>query len=267
MPQLNAIGIVSSDMARSISFYRELGLDVPDTPDEGHVDTSLPNGLRLMLDTEETVLSFRPDWTRETGNQISLALECDSPADVDVVYARVTAAGFDGEKEPWDAFWGQRYAQLRDPDGVPVDLYARSCLASSGYGLRLRRARRRGDRRGSGGCRGHGGAGAGFVMTAGTGVGTIVTVWPAATGSAFVGEAGAGVAVVTTTGASTCDTGSTFRLLLSFVPSVARGCSAGCAAGAEVSADTGSAAAGTCSAAAGACSAGAAWTGVTPAGM
>ena len=36
----------------------------------------------------------------------------------------VTAAGFHGEKEPWDAFWGQRYAQVRDPDGVPVDLFA-----------------------------------------------------------------------------------------------------------------------------------------------
>ena len=124
MPQLNAIGIVVSDMARSISFYQRSGSTFPDTPDEGHVDTSLPNGLRLMLDTEETVLSFRPDWTRETGNQISLALECDSPAEVDEVYARVTAAGFRGEKEPWDAFWGQRYAQLQDPDGVPVDLFA-----------------------------------------------------------------------------------------------------------------------------------------------
>jgi uncharacterized glyoxalase superfamily protein PhnB len=29
-----------------------------------------------------------------------------------------------GEKEPWDAFWGQRYALLGDPDGVRVNLYA-----------------------------------------------------------------------------------------------------------------------------------------------
>jgi len=43
---------------------------------------------------------------------------------VDELYARVRAAGFDTEKEPWDAFWGQRYAQVRDPDGVPVDLFA-----------------------------------------------------------------------------------------------------------------------------------------------
>jgi uncharacterized glyoxalase superfamily protein PhnB len=124
MPELNAIGIVASDMARSIRFYQAVGFDVPDTPEEGHVDTALPNGMRLMLDTEETVHSFRPDWTRETGNQVGLALECESPAEVDEIYARVTAAGFHGEKEPWDAFWGQRYAQLLDPDGVPVDLYA-----------------------------------------------------------------------------------------------------------------------------------------------
>jgi catechol 2,3-dioxygenase-like lactoylglutathione lyase family enzyme len=122
--QLNAIGIVVSDMARSISFYRLVGLDVPETPDEGHVDTFLPNGVRFMLDSEETVLSFRPDWRRENGNQISLAFECASPAEVDEVYGRVVAAGFEGEKEPWDAFWGQRYAQLRDPDGVGIDLYA-----------------------------------------------------------------------------------------------------------------------------------------------
>ena len=124
MPALNAIGIVASDLARSIHFYRLLGLDVPKTPNEGHVDTFLPNGVRFMLDTEDTVRSFRPDWTRETGNQLGLAFECESPAEVDDVYERVTAAGFRGEKEPWDAFWGQRYAQLLDPDGVPVDLYA-----------------------------------------------------------------------------------------------------------------------------------------------
>jgi catechol 2,3-dioxygenase-like lactoylglutathione lyase family enzyme len=124
MPQLNAIGIVVSDMARSIRFYRLLGVDVPDTPDEGHLDSFLPNGVRFMLDREEEVRSFRPDWTRETGNQLALAFQCETAAEVDEIYMRVTEAGFHGEKEPWDAFWGQRYAQLQDPDGVPVDLYA-----------------------------------------------------------------------------------------------------------------------------------------------
>jgi guanylate kinase len=75
-------------------------------------------------DSEEVIRSFLPGWTRENGNQVSLAFECASPAEVDEVYARVVAAGFEGEKEPWDAFWGQRYALLGDPDGVRVNLYA-----------------------------------------------------------------------------------------------------------------------------------------------
>jgi catechol 2,3-dioxygenase-like lactoylglutathione lyase family enzyme len=124
VPELNAIGIVVADMAASIHFYRLLGLDVPDTPDEGHVDTFLPNGVRFMLDSEDVMRSFREDWTRQTGNQIGVALECASPAEVDELYAQVTGAGFRGEKEPWDAFWGQRYALLLDPDGVEVSLYA-----------------------------------------------------------------------------------------------------------------------------------------------
>ena len=124
MPELNAIAVVVSDMARSIRFYRLLGLDVPETPDQSHVDTFLPNGVRFMLDSEEVIRSFLPDWSRETGNQISLALECASPAEVDEVYERITGEGFEGEKEPWDAFWGQRYALLLDPDGVSINLYA-----------------------------------------------------------------------------------------------------------------------------------------------
>jgi catechol 2,3-dioxygenase-like lactoylglutathione lyase family enzyme len=126
MPLLNAIGIAVSDMARSIAFYRAIGLDVPETPDEGHIDSFLPNGVRFMLDSEEVMRSFMPEWQRENGNQLGIALECASPAEVDEVYARVIAAGFEGEMEPWDAFWGQRYAILVDPDGVQVSLYAAS---------------------------------------------------------------------------------------------------------------------------------------------
>jgi uncharacterized glyoxalase superfamily protein PhnB len=121
---LNAIGIVTADPAASIRFYRLLGVDLPETPEEGHFEATLHNGLRLMFDTEDVVRSFVPDWTRRNGNQLSLAFECASPADVDEVYARVVAAGFHGEKEPWDAFWGQRYALLADPDGVEINLFA-----------------------------------------------------------------------------------------------------------------------------------------------
>ena len=122
MPQLNAIGIVAADLDRSRAFYRLFSVDIADGND--HVEATLPNGVRLMFDTEDVIRSFRPDWSRAAGNQISLAFECASPAEVDETYRRVVDAGFHGEKEPWDAFWGQRYAQVADADGVPVDLFA-----------------------------------------------------------------------------------------------------------------------------------------------
>jgi uncharacterized glyoxalase superfamily protein PhnB len=121
MPSLNAVGIVAADVAATCRFYELLGAQFAG---EGHVEATMPNGLRLMVDSEEIIRSFDPDWQRTNGNQLSLAFECASPAEVDEIYAKVTAAGFHGHKEPWDAFWGQRYAQLRDPDGVPVDLFA-----------------------------------------------------------------------------------------------------------------------------------------------
>jgi catechol 2,3-dioxygenase-like lactoylglutathione lyase family enzyme len=124
MPELNAIGIAVADLQRTLEFYRLLGLDF-DEPDDGHVEATMANGTRLMFDTEEVLRSFLPEWSRTNGNQVSLAFECSSPAEVDEVYARVVTAGFEGEKEPWDAFWGQRYALLGDPDGVRVNLYAR----------------------------------------------------------------------------------------------------------------------------------------------
>jgi uncharacterized glyoxalase superfamily protein PhnB len=77
-----------------------------------------------MLDTEAEVRAYRPEWRRATGNQLGLAFECASPAEVDELNGRVTAAGFQGDKEPFDAVWGQRWAELRDPDDVPLALHA-----------------------------------------------------------------------------------------------------------------------------------------------
>ena len=106
-------------MAESIRFYRALGLEMPQTPGEGHVDAVMPGGVRLMLDSEEIIRSFLPEWKRTDGNQVSLAFECASPAEVDEIYARVTEAGFEGEKEPCDAFGGSgtRCSAIRTASG------------------------------------------------------------------------------------------------------------------------------------------------------
>jgi catechol 2,3-dioxygenase-like lactoylglutathione lyase family enzyme len=127
-PRINAIGIVVADIPRSLSFYRRLGLEFPDGAETApHVEAQLPGGMRLLLDTVDTVRSFDPSWQPPTGGaRAGLAFRCDSPAEVDKVYAEMVGAGFEGHKDPWDAEWGQRYALLHDPDGNAVDLFAPS---------------------------------------------------------------------------------------------------------------------------------------------
>jgi catechol 2,3-dioxygenase-like lactoylglutathione lyase family enzyme len=122
-PKLDFIGLVVEDLERSLAFYRRLGLDLPESG-EDHVEATLPNGMRIGWDTVETIRSFDPDWRPPSGGQqIGLAFLCDSPSEVDAVYAGFADAGH-GHKEPWDAFWGQRYAQVKNPDGNVLDLFA-----------------------------------------------------------------------------------------------------------------------------------------------
>ena len=123
MPALAAIGTVTKDMKKSVRFYRLLGVEVSD-PDGDHLDATLPSGLRLMWDTLESIKQFDPNWVEPEGQRTALAFECVTPAEVDMVHRRVVAAGFRSKKDPWDAFWGQRYAQVIDPDGNVVDLFA-----------------------------------------------------------------------------------------------------------------------------------------------
>jgi len=120
------IGIVVADMARSLAFYRRLGIDIPAEADaEGHVAASLPGGVQLAWDTVDIIQSFNPGWTPGSGGpRIALAFRCDSPAEVDETYRDLVAAGYDGHLEPWDAVWGMRYAIVHDPDGNGVDLFA-----------------------------------------------------------------------------------------------------------------------------------------------
>ena len=47
------------------------------------------------------------------------------------VHRRIVSAGFTSKKEPFDAFWGQRYAQVIDPDDNVVDLFAQLPTATS----------------------------------------------------------------------------------------------------------------------------------------
>lgn len=119
------VGIIVQDMGQALAFYRLLGLDIPaEANEEAHVEYKTPSGFRLAWDTVALMESINGDWQPPTGHRMGLAFLCATAAEVDEIYAKVMAAGYRSHKPPWDAFWGQRYAVVVDPDGNLIDLFA-----------------------------------------------------------------------------------------------------------------------------------------------
>lgn len=123
--KLNYVSLIVSGMARALAFYRLLGLPLPPAADTGqdHMEIKV-DGLRVAWETEALMRQLDPTWTPPTrAGRVSFALETSTPAEVDAAVERVRKAGYGVKAEPFDAFWGQRYATVLDPDGTAVDLF------------------------------------------------------------------------------------------------------------------------------------------------
>ena len=121
--KLNAVGVNSKNLKDSIKFYEILGFKFDDHNDfDDHVEAK-QDGVKLMIDTFESVKEILGEEPRPS-NHSSFALEYESAQELNDVVAKIEDAGFEVFKEPWDAFWGQRYCIVKDPSGYYVDLYA-----------------------------------------------------------------------------------------------------------------------------------------------
>jgi catechol 2,3-dioxygenase-like lactoylglutathione lyase family enzyme len=123
---LHTVGITVKDLGKSLSFYRTLGLAIPEGQDnKHHVEFTSEDGYSIGFIPETTMLHTNPNWQAPVGdNRISLQFACKTPAAVDETYKKLIEAGHQSFKEPWDAFWGQRFAQVIDPDGNNIGFFA-----------------------------------------------------------------------------------------------------------------------------------------------
>jgi len=120
---LSAIGIAAKSLSETLEFYKLLGLNFKEFG-EGHYEATLANGTRIMIDSFELLKKINPDWREPGVSGITLCFSQTSPTQVDTLFHSLKDAGHEVEKEPWDAFWGQRYASILDPNGNQIDIFA-----------------------------------------------------------------------------------------------------------------------------------------------
>lgn len=124
-PRLDMIGLIVNDMERAAAFYRLLGVDLQPEPGRPYAEATLPGGIRLSLNHIDMARQIHDEgWVEPRGQRIGLAWHCETAAGVDEMHGKLIEAGYKSEKAPWDAFWGQRYAIVLDPDGNAVELFA-----------------------------------------------------------------------------------------------------------------------------------------------
>jgi catechol 2,3-dioxygenase-like lactoylglutathione lyase family enzyme len=121
-PVLGQLNLAVRDMDAAVAFYRRLGLPVTVDPGAFHASVTLPNGTLIDWDTTEFVPQWDAGWAGNTGGSTVLGFTLPTRQAVDEVYADLTGAGYQGHQQPYDAFWGARYAIVEDPDGNPVGL-------------------------------------------------------------------------------------------------------------------------------------------------
>ena len=130
---LDQLNIVCGDPAASIAFYRRLGLDIAEpqvwrTPTGIHhvsaADQPGDGTIHLDLDSAAFARRWNAGWADrdDLRGRVVVGFSVATRAAVDEIYRDMTGAGYRGLQQPWDAFWGARYAIIEDPDGLAVGL-------------------------------------------------------------------------------------------------------------------------------------------------
>jgi catechol 2,3-dioxygenase-like lactoylglutathione lyase family enzyme len=124
--RLDQVNLVVSDVEASRVFYARLGLDFGDERDPvwaAHHVSAL-HGDSTPLDVDLDSATFAAQWNEgwPGGSGVVLGFKVDSRAEVDALVSALAAQGVAVQQEPYDAFWGARYAVVSDPDGNVVGI-------------------------------------------------------------------------------------------------------------------------------------------------
>jgi catechol 2,3-dioxygenase-like lactoylglutathione lyase family enzyme len=110
--RLNQVTIPSTDVARSVEFYKRLGLI--------QIVESSPNYARFVCPDGDATFSIHRVENIAPGEKPVVYFECDA---LDQTVADLEQKGFEFDSPPVDQSWLWREAYLKDPDSNLICLY------------------------------------------------------------------------------------------------------------------------------------------------
>ncbi|HWD53854.1 MAG TPA: VOC family protein [Acidimicrobiales bacterium] len=123
--RLDQVNLIARDVEASRNFYARLGLDFGERDlvwADHHVSAVHDGrgGIDLDLDSTSFVQKWDAGWPGGPG--VVIGFKVETRQEVDALVAAMAADGVPVQQEPFDAFWGARYAVVTDPDGNGVGI-------------------------------------------------------------------------------------------------------------------------------------------------
>ncbi len=122
------VGLIVEDMASSVTFYRRLGLDVPeDSEQKTHVEVKMGNGLTFFLDSKPA--RWDPGFVRMTNSEHTetaagyntvFEFYLKTQTAVKAKYAELMTFDYQGLRAPYATTFGMCFALVKDPDGHTI---------------------------------------------------------------------------------------------------------------------------------------------------
>ena len=130
--RFDQVNLICADPARTVAFYRLLGVDLPEARchamGRGRFHANLPAddgaAASFELDSVAFAKAWNPEWreAESLAGRILIGFRVATREAVDEAWRRLADSGHPGLLAPHDAFWGARYAIVEDPDGVAVGI-------------------------------------------------------------------------------------------------------------------------------------------------
>ncbi len=112
-----SVDLTVADVERSAEFYRKLGVELPEVWKKDGVAHHVEVQAGFMLNSRQLTGSYDASVPG-----VVLIFEVPDRGTVDERFAELVEAGYTAHHEPFDAFWGSRYAIVDDPDGNHVGI-------------------------------------------------------------------------------------------------------------------------------------------------